>query len=309
LPAPKPKERINGEDETSWNAARGHFDRASDWRDYFLEEFAQRPWREVLVEWWPRLMPGVGAGLTHGLIRTTHAVRGIGLSGRPTDLQLRELATALGYWAAKYIEQPGQERLFGPEHLPDLLLRIPRLSTEARLDMRRRGGFQHMADVAGWPQAVSRLAEPGDIQTALSDITLTFVQVNLVHTDQFPVPLIHAVTAPAALRLMLPHLPQALHLPSFIAIWKVSAALLSSYALDQRPAEIHGAAPDGGHPSLSREELVAQAVAHGDEHVIKLTEACLREYAVRPDERYLLLPERMAKRIPPVRSRQSAAQP
>ncbi len=34
------------------------------------------------------------------------------------------------------------------------------------------------------------------------------------------------------------------------------------------------------------DELGARAVEHGDEHVIKFTEACLREYALRPDPRY-----------------------
>jgi hypothetical protein len=34
-------------------------------------------------------------------------------------------------------------------------------------------------------------------------------------------------------------------------------------------------------------------------HTLKLTEACLREYAIRPDDRYLLLPERLITQLPP----------
>jgi hypothetical protein len=36
-----------------------------------------------------------------------------------------------------------------------------------------------------------------------------------------------------------------------------------------------------------REELTERAVASGDEHTIKFTEACLREYAVNPQPAYL----------------------
>jgi hypothetical protein len=31
--------------------------RTGDWLDFFDRELAARPWREVLVTWWPRLPP------------------------------------------------------------------------------------------------------------------------------------------------------------------------------------------------------------------------------------------------------------
>ena len=40
-------------------------------------ELGQRPWREVLNAWWPRLLPGVVAAATHGVIRVGHAVRAL----------------------------------------------------------------------------------------------------------------------------------------------------------------------------------------------------------------------------------------
>jgi hypothetical protein len=30
---------------------------------------AERPWREVLATWWPRLLHGIAAGATHGVIK------------------------------------------------------------------------------------------------------------------------------------------------------------------------------------------------------------------------------------------------
>jgi len=50
--------------------------------------------------------------------------------------------------------------------------------------------------------------------------------------------------------------------------------------------------------SRSYEELAACAVAHGDEHVIKLTDACLGEDWLRPDPAYCALAEAMLQRLP-----------
>jgi hypothetical protein len=57
--------------------------------------------------------------------------------------------------------------------------------------------------------------------------------------------------------------------------------------------------PDPGKPELSERELVERAVEHGDQHVMKLAEAALRETAIRPDPRYLLLAERLLRNVPP----------
>jgi hypothetical protein len=298
FPRPVSERPIDVADESSWMAARGDFSRVGDWQALFDHALAERPWQDVLVAWWPRLISGVAAGLTHGLIRTTHAVRSLDVAGAaPSSLQLHELATGLAYWAGKYVQQPGPVAFAGDEHLPELIGKIPRLEWEGAASLRDKGSFQRMREMPGWPEAVSRLAAPTDISSALSDLTAAFVQVNLAHPDQFPVPLIHGVTAPAALRLMLPHLPERLHAASFLAVWQADAALLSSFA-PPRASEIAAEPAPGETATLAPAELAARAVEHGDEHAIKLTEACLREYALQPDERYLLLPERMLAKIP-----------
>ena len=46
----------------------------------------------------------------------------------------------------------------------------------------------------------------------------------------------------------------------------------------------------------TREDLIDRAVACGDEHAIKFTEACLREYALNPDPAFLLGPLDMSGR-------------
>ena len=42
--------------------------------------------------------------------------------------------------------------------------------------------------------------------------------------------------------------------------------------------------------SPAREDLIDRAVFSGDEHAIKFTEACLREYDLRPDPAFLAGP-------------------
>ncbi|MEP7024337.1 MAG: questin oxidase family protein, partial [Actinomycetota bacterium] len=64
-----------------WQDALGDLRRVADWTTYFRRQVAEQPWREVLNLWWPRLLPGVAAAATHGVIRTGHAVRALQAEG------------------------------------------------------------------------------------------------------------------------------------------------------------------------------------------------------------------------------------
>jgi hypothetical protein len=298
LPMPDPVEAIDAERADSWRAALGDFRRASDWRQYFERSLEERPWTEVLAGWWPRLIPGMASGLTHGLIRTMHAVRSIQLADAgPSKAQLRELANGLGYWASLYIEQPGPHGLLGDAALPELLADVPRIGRETKISTRDRGLFRHMPTVARWGEIASRLASPSDVETALSDMTLAFTQVVLVHDREFPIPLLHTVSAPAAIRVMLPHIPSQLHVASYLAVWEATAAILTNFSGSAKAEELLPDAPGEPQSPPAPDELIARAVAHGDEHAIKFTEACLREYARRPDSRYLLAPARIVPKL------------
>jgi hypothetical protein len=57
----------------------GHGDlrRVADWTALFGREIGEQPWRQVLNAWWPRLLPGVVAAATHGVIRVGHSVRAL----------------------------------------------------------------------------------------------------------------------------------------------------------------------------------------------------------------------------------------
>ncbi|WP_146067002.1 questin oxidase family protein, partial [Streptomyces sp. B188M101] len=128
----------------NWHEALGDPRRVADWTAYFERETARAPWRDVLAAWWPRLLPGIAAGATHPVIRVGHSVRTL-LTGEETAPRVRELAHALGYWAARH--QP----------LPALTPLGPAPSAAAALDLvplvpEQSGGIrERFAQLTGFP--------------------------------------------------------------------------------------------------------------------------------------------------------------
>jgi hypothetical protein len=62
---------------SDWQDALGDLRRVANWTALFGREIGEQPWRKVLNSWWPRLLPGVVAAATHGVIRVGHAVRAL----------------------------------------------------------------------------------------------------------------------------------------------------------------------------------------------------------------------------------------
>ncbi|MFE0047650.1 hypothetical protein [Streptomyces albireticuli] len=286
-------------DESSWRPALGDFSRAGDWEQLFVRELADAAWRDVLVRWWPRLLPGLLAGLTHGLIRTAHAVRSLAATQLPTPHQLTELSRGLAYWAARFAHLPGQVRMRGGLDLPGAVAALPRTpfpGERGRTEAARR--LARPDELAGWSEALDALA-PARAQWLLSEMTTEFAGVYLGHPEVFPIPLVHGVTAPAAVRLVLPHLPVELHEPTVAVLWQVHVAFLLAFTAD-RGGEAEAAREAAETEPLSFGELAARAVEHGDEHVLKFTEACGREHALRPDPRFGAAVRAAQRRIKPM---------
>jgi hypothetical protein len=98
--------RGSGPIGSDWREALGDPRRIADWTFYFRREVTGQPWRQTLETWWPRLLPGVAAAATHGVIRVGHAVRALMDDGADAD-HLAELAHGLAYWAARWQPVPG----------------------------------------------------------------------------------------------------------------------------------------------------------------------------------------------------------
>ncbi|MEU1466844.1 questin oxidase family protein [Streptomyces sp. NPDC005761] len=247
----------------NWQGALGDPRRIADWAVYFERETAGRAWREVLAEWWPRLLPGIAAGATHPVIRVGHSVRTL-LGAPETAPRVTELAHALGYWAARH--QP----------LPPLSSLAPAADAAAALDAvapvpDQRGGIRGRLDqLTAFPRWPGRaFTDPDGARDRLEELVRAATHRYAAYGYGEPIMLVHAATAPNAVLRALPALPRELWAPSLGAAWAASAAVTAAYS-PPRPSE-HRAATGG----LSPEDVFARAAAHGDDHTIKFTDTAL----------------------------------
>ncbi|MEU6882357.1 questin oxidase family protein [Streptomyces sp. NPDC046712] len=250
--------------DTNWPTALGDPRRAADWIAYFSRALAEQPWRDLLAVWWPRLLPGMYGGSTHPVIRVGHAVRalvdseGSGGSGP----RLTELAHGLGYWAARHRPVSGIALLPGASGAGDSLDAVPPISEP-------RGGFpDRLARVDRLPAWAAGVTDPDEAERRLTELVRAATHRYATHGHGEATMLVHAATAPNAVLRTLPALPRSLWVPSLHAAWTASAAVTSMYATaDPVPYVSPG--------RVTAEEVVERALAHGDEHVIKLTDTAV----------------------------------
>ena len=296
---PRPTGQIT---DASWAEALGDGRRIGDWTAYFTRQLAGQPWREMLATWWPRLLPGIAAGATHGVIRTGHVVRtlladegnpgndgnwGTGSAGNQPTLD--ELASALAFWAARSRSVPPSPDPAGSLDPLAALDAVPRIaSQQGNLAAR----FGQLTEESGWPASVGRLrpaTTPDQVQARLADLVAAATLRYLAHGHGQPVLLVHTATAPNAVLHALPALPTRLWAPSLTAVWAASAAIFAAYAPPKGTApertDPEDAAP-GPRPTLLAGPgavgvagVLDRAVDHGDEHVIKFTDTAAEAYA------------------------------
>ncbi|GAA1618326.1 questin oxidase family protein [Nonomuraea maheshkhaliensis] len=303
-----------------WREALGDPGRLGDWLAYFDRELREQPWRAVLGTWWPRLLPGIAAGATHGVIRTGHAIHA--LLGQEDEPRIAELGQALGYWAARWQAIAGFDALSGtagperagtpagtngPERAvsgaPDgtagpeqALAGVPRVPDQSA-DINHRLG--QLADLTGWGSSLAALKPAADPQQARAYLTELADAATLryaTHAHGNAVMLVHTATAPTAVLRALPALPAEVWVASFNAAWAAGAAVTAAYAPDEP-------APRGDLPAgpAEAEEAFELAVRHGDEHVIKLADTALDVYQRTDDPDALAAVVRAAGLIKPLR--------
>jgi len=258
-----------GEDE--WRDPLGDPARTGDWIAFFQRTMGRRPWREALATWWPRLLPGIAAGATHGVIRVGHAVRA--LLDEETAPRVDELGQGLAYWAARW--QPlapagrGSYRASDPRSALDRTPRVP----DQRFGIRNR--LAQLADLPGWPAAAGQVPGEGEVRDRLRAIVTAAVLRHGEYGYANAVMLVHSATAPAAVLRTLPALPPSMAAPSLAAAWAASAAVTSAYS----PAEPRPFPDRAADPA----DTIARAVASADPHAIKFADAAVEMYAFAPD--------------------------
>jgi hypothetical protein len=285
---PSPRWRI---DPAAWREALGDGRRVADWTEYFTRAVGERPWRDVLTEWWPRLLPGIVAGTTHGVIRVSHAVGALLGAASPSSPALTELAHALAFWAARWQPVPftaatGAE---SPWRAAAALTAVPRIPDQSG---RVAARLAQLDALPGWSGSGPRPEAPEDVPAVLRDLVAAGTRMYVDHGHASPVILVHAATAPNAVLRTLPALPPHLWAPSLDAVWALSAALVSAYA-PRDPVAPPPAPPADGAVLLER------AVDHRDEHVIKLSDTAADVYAWTGDATALAAGVRAAELLSP----------
>jgi len=257
--------------EAEWPAALGRADRFPAWLALFEREIADRPVAAVIGEWAPRLLPGSAGAATHGLIRTGHALRGLGDADTPP--RRLEVANALAFWASSYQELPGPPLLIGQEGVADALADLPYLPEDAPRPMLISDRVAAVGDIADeFEQAVASLGWTGSAVDLLDQLATGGALAYLRNVDDGEViGLLHAVTSPMACELLLPWLPEEDRDAALGYVWQAAAALHVAYDIDR-------VAPVPTETPPSTDAIVDSAVASGDEHAIKLTEAALRSF-------------------------------
>ncbi len=305
--------RRSGPIGADWQQALGDPRRIADWTVYFAREVTDQSWRQVLETWWPRLLPGVAAAATHGVIRVGHAVRALTQDGGD-DQHVTELAHGLAYWAARWQPVPGSpaaEPLRVATHSPvpagtpapadtpapagtpgtagltitDTLAAVPRIADQTG-GIRDRLG--RLAELPGWHAALTAPQIPAsaeELEPWLAGLVDAATIRYLRYGHGNGVMLVHSATAPNAILRTLPALDRQLWAPSVTAAWAAVAALTSVYA-PATPAP-SAALPDSPGGPLAAEETFARAVEHGDEHVIKFADTAADVFARTGDPRAL----------------------
>lgn len=267
--------------EGEWREALGDFSRHGDWVVFFRRAIAERPWREVLSDWTTRLAPGASAAAFHGLLRTAHAARSLGRFESPA--RRRELAEGLAYWAARFQTLPDTGGWRTDTRLPSEALPAVDLlpDSERAAGGSIDGALRPLASSAAFAGVAGLIDSSLDGSRVVSDMAETFSGAYLAHSTGFSaIALLHAVTGPSAVRLLLPYLDERTRHVLLRFVWQGAAGI---YAVYGRP----DAGPVPTPPLMGREGLIDRAVATGDEHAIKLTEAALRENAVLPRHVFL----------------------
>lgn len=272
-------------DPKQWREALGDNDRVGDWIVFFRGQLQERPWKTVLADWTVRFSPGVVAAAFHGAIRTAHAVRS--LEAQETPARVHELAEGLGYWAATYNALPESAAPAKPpagRKPSGAIAGVPILPKDKQISY---GNItDRLSPLDQFPSfaAVADSVDPsGDPSAFMSDLTETFAMVYLASATRGSlITFLHGVTGPAAVRTLLPYVSPEEQRRLLRYTWQACASFSSSAGGKTAPPP----APDAQLPS--RAELTERALATGDEHAIKFTDACFREHALNPKPVYIL---------------------
>jgi hypothetical protein len=121
----------------------------------------------------------------------------------------------------------------------------------------------------------------GDIETLLAQLTELFTRIYLANAQEVltTIVFIHGVTSLTALGSIIHYISEATAAAALRYAWQSACALYACFGTSAMTEDVERYAQNA-------EALIDRALANGDEHVIKFTEACLRRDALAPSPAY-----------------------
>lgn len=268
----------------NWSAALGDRTRETDYRIFFHDEIGRLGARGAIGAYLPRLLPGVAASATHGLMRLAYGAL------RDDDA---EIATALGYWAATYLELGAAAGATPTTADPaEVLLRMRTVASYRHVETELDLLWHFMRAVAAKPEfrpVVDWLAIGPDTGERVRKASLA------LYAGTMDFCALHAVTGCHWLRMIAPAAPDpGLALRYF---WQAIAALYPKIGFPDLPtAEMLG--EWRRLPCPDWPEIEATAVRSDDEHDLSLVFSAREEWKAFGDRLYQVVAARRIRLIP-----------
>lgn len=260
-------------DEAHWQRALGQPDRYADWKALFEDQLEQHDWRQVLSIWTERLERGFTSSALHAALQTAHAVRPLIQSD--TRIRRQTLASALAAWASRHRALPVHTPM--PQGSRPMKAVWDSLTPLAKEHAPGQGmitaGYlalshaEHFADEL----AQTRLqGVPLDQFDVLMDLLAAFF-LDQVRDRFSAIVFTHALTGTAAARTLASQLPEPSQWRLLHRAFEASAGLKVAFT------PYSDSLPPLKRPDFNP-RLVEDAIATGDDHAIKLTEAMVSTY-------------------------------
>ena len=259
--------RVIPVDTDDWLALRGQLDAYHALSAMFAQRIAVAGRDCVLRDALPHLMPGVGAGAFHGLIRCGHA-----LAARHDG----ELANGLAYWAAAWLPlMPSADADEALRPLPPPSLDLASWARCAH-DLRTAldtGQPRITLRMKAWSAAPQFPVLAFALRTnddTLRDIA-RFAATVYAQTGNFTV--MHMVTSAHALLALVPWLDDVTLATRWFGVTLLAAlraARLTQQQIDAGLATMNDAAAINALPVLPWHDLATAAIASDDDHAAKI---------------------------------------
>lgn len=259
--------------ETDWQDALGQREREPDLRRYFRFEVSRLGTSGALATYLPILSPGVGASALHALMRLAYAL----IRNDPD-----EVAIALAYWSATYLELPLSTGAVPITADPaEVLRRVADIPALHQLDlqellwhnMRASGRVAEFAPVVDWLDiSVETPARMASTSISLFAATMDFCAL-------------HAVTGMHWMRIVLPYTPQ----PEILLrhFWQCVSALMGEMRFPVMPSE-QALQKWREFPAPAWSTIFEAARQSNDEHDLSLVFSASEEEKVYGDPLYRL---------------------